>query len=156
MKFIELVNQIKSIEKCKVRIVKLGMFYEAFGIDAYILNLIAGLKVTKFGDGTPKCGFPVSSISKYINILNQENVWYAVYHTCEEGIDFTGINTIDYNGTKYYRKYFDEIRADREKTLLEVATNLDEEENKVDYMKNLLCLNDIVNERNTLLGEEYE
>ena len=61
----------------KLLLLKIGAFYVALGIDAYILHEILGLKLTDISN-VKKVGVPVRSIEKYIDLMQSYDIPYVV------------------------------------------------------------------------------
>lgn len=57
--------------------IRVGNFYEIIDYDAFIINSICDLKLTKLSN-TFKCGIPFNSIDKYTSILNEIPINYVV------------------------------------------------------------------------------
>lgn len=53
---------------------KSGIFYLAIDKDATFLSDIFGFKLTNLNDKIQKCGFPSSSIDKYLKLLKSHNL----------------------------------------------------------------------------------
>lgn len=75
MKILEEYNLFKLENERKIVLIKIGAFYTALGIDAYILNDILKLKLSDFSN-TKKVGIPVNSRIKYINIMQNYDIPY--------------------------------------------------------------------------------
>lgn len=58
----------------------LGNFYIARGKDAILLHELANLKLTCLEAETCKVGFPIASLEKYTDILEQKQFNYVVYY----------------------------------------------------------------------------
>lgn len=52
-------------------IFKSGIFFILLDNDARIASKLLNLKITYFTENVVKCGFPISSLEKYINILQK-------------------------------------------------------------------------------------
>ena len=61
----------------KLLLLKMGAFYVALGIDAYILHEILGLKLIDISN-VKKVGVPVGSIEKYIDLMQSYDIPYVV------------------------------------------------------------------------------
>ncbi len=73
MKMLAEYNMIKAEYMGKLLLLKMGAFYVALGIDAYILHEILGLKLTDISN-VKKVGVPVGSIEKYIDLMQSYDV----------------------------------------------------------------------------------
>lgn len=89
-----------------VIMIKYGNFYEIFDKDAIIINKELNYKLSKISD-TVKCGFPVSSIDKVLNILENKKINYIVIENKtivkEKSFEDNKYNTfdLDTNTIKY-------------------------------------------------------
>ena len=68
----------------KIVIIKLGAFYIATEEDAVLLHKKLNLKCNCFKNNTCKVGFPVNSLEKYMEKLNELNYSYIVYDMDKE------------------------------------------------------------------------
>lgn len=57
---------------------KAGIFYIFLDEDAELVSTKLGLKLTPLNDTILKCGFPISKLSKYINLLEEEKIAYKI------------------------------------------------------------------------------
>ena len=87
-------------------IIKSGNFYEVIDKDALIVNKLFGYKISKLSD-TIKCGFPITSIEKVVNILNEQYINYIIIEnnniTINKSFDKNSYNKfdLDINNIKY-------------------------------------------------------
>ena len=77
MKILAEYNKVKAEHIRKLLLLKMGAFYVALGIDAYILHEILGLKLTDMSN-VKKVGVPVGSIEKYIDLMQSYDIPYVV------------------------------------------------------------------------------
>jgi hypothetical protein len=86
--------------------IKIGNFYEIFDKDAVILSNVFNYKLSKISD-TIKCGFPISSLEKVLNVLKSKQINYVVIEknniTNKESFDNNIYNSFDFdiNNIKY-------------------------------------------------------
>lgn len=67
---------------------KSGNFYQAFDDDAYLLWYLCGYKINN-----RKVGFPLSALTKVLNILEERNIYYLIYNNDDEEIKYKdGVN----------------------------------------------------------------
>ena len=71
------INKVKAEYMGKLLLLKMGAFYVALGIDAYILHEILGLKLIDISN-VKKVGVPVGSIEKYIDLMQSYDIPYVV------------------------------------------------------------------------------
>ena len=57
----------------KIYLFKVGIFYIFLDDDARLMSSVLKLKLTKLNSVIYKCGFPVNSSEKYINLLKKYN-----------------------------------------------------------------------------------
>ena len=75
-----MLSNLQKINAGKIVLVKIGAFYIAKGKDAVLLNKILKLKNTCLEKEICKVGFPVNSLNKYIEKLNELEYGYIVYN----------------------------------------------------------------------------
>jgi DNA mismatch repair ATPase MutS len=68
---------------------KTGMFYIFLADDAYSIHDKYKLKLVKLNDEIYKCGFPINSLDKYMNLFKQDNLKIIIVND--------NYNPIDYN-----------------------------------------------------------
>ena len=97
-------NKIKYKEF--IIMIKFGNFYEIFDKDAVIASNILNYKLSKISD-TVKCGFPISSLDKVLNLLKDKQINYVVIEnnnvTNEQNFENNIYNSFDFdiNNIKY-------------------------------------------------------
>lgn len=64
----------KEKNEDKILLFKSGVFYIALDKDAIILSQLLNLKLTNLNDKVQKCGFPCSSIDKYLKLFELHNL----------------------------------------------------------------------------------
>lgn len=67
------LNEKKNNEDT-ILLFKSGIFYIALDKDATLLSQLLTLKLTNLNDKVKKCGFPCSSINKYLKLLESHNL----------------------------------------------------------------------------------
>lgn len=68
----------KETNKTTIYLFKSGIFYIALSDDAIFLASKFNLKLTNLNNTILKCGFPVSSIDKYIKKFNLNNINFEI------------------------------------------------------------------------------
>ena len=86
--------QIKN--KGKIVLCNAGNFYIAVGKDAVCLHEIIDLKLSCFKTEICKIGFPISSLEKYTDMIQEKNYSYIVYYFENEKLEVL----LEYNGKK--------------------------------------------------------
>ena len=74
-------EELKKKDKNKVYLFKVGIFYNILNGDAKVVSNAIGLKLTDLGPNLIKCGFPVSNLEKYTNLLKSKNLKFEVINT---------------------------------------------------------------------------
>lgn len=77
-KLLKQYNELKAKNKNKIYIFEVGIFYNILQEDAKIVSNSIGLKLTDLGPNLIKCGFPVSQLEKYSQLLNNKNIDFEV------------------------------------------------------------------------------
>ena len=115
MSFKPMMELLQTKNKGKIVIENNGNFYIAVGKDAVALNDLLDLKVTCFSPEVCKAGFPIASLEKYVDKLQNKKYSYIVYYFDKDKAELEVL--LDYNGnkarlncyifkhsTKYYKK----------------------------------------------------
>ena len=77
-KLLKKYNELKSKDKSKIYLFKVGIFYNIFNCDADIVSKALGLKITQLSDSLYKVGFPVSKIDKYAQLLKDKSIEFQI------------------------------------------------------------------------------
>lgn len=89
MKFYEFIEELQKINENKVVLIKSGVFFNAVGRDAIILEKIFNLKRTCFTKGVCKVGLPVNYVKENIlkikKKLEENNIGFVVYDEIQNG-----------------------------------------------------------------------
>ena len=60
---------MKKLDKDTILLFKSGIFYVLLDNDARLVSSILNLKLTHLNSEVVKCGFPINSLDKYLNLL---------------------------------------------------------------------------------------
>lgn len=71
-------EKLKKQDSSSIYLFRVGIFYNILNEDAKVVNEKIGLKITDLGPNIYKCGFPISQIDKYKNLLNQKGIKYQI------------------------------------------------------------------------------
>ena len=74
-KLYDLYENLKQKDSKTLYLFKSGIFYIFLDEDAKIIHNLFNLKLTNLNDKIVKCGFPASSLDKYIKLLNQQTAY---------------------------------------------------------------------------------
>lgn len=88
--------QIKN--KGKIILCNSGNFYIAIGKDAILLNELLELKLTCLKPEICKVGFPIVSLEKYTDLIQEKDYSYIVYFFDKEKIELEVL--MQYEGKK--------------------------------------------------------
>lgn len=80
MSFGKMVKLLQRKDNGKIILVNSGSFYIARGRDAVLLHNILNLKVNCMEAEICKIGFPLNSLEKYTQLIEQEQYSYIVYN----------------------------------------------------------------------------
>ena len=75
-----MVELLQQKDNGKIILVNSGSFYIARGRDAVLLHNILNLKVNCMETEICKIGFPLNSLDKYTQLIEQEQYSYIVYN----------------------------------------------------------------------------
>lgn len=70
--------ELKKHDKNYIYLFKNGIFFVALDEDATILSNSIGLKLTNLNNDIKKCGFPCSSLDKYLRLFNAFNLSVSI------------------------------------------------------------------------------
>ena len=79
MSFSKMFSILQRVEKEKIVLIKLGIFYIATGKDAVLLHNKLGLKCVCYKDNICKIGIPLESLEKYLKQIEKLKYSYIVY-----------------------------------------------------------------------------
>lgn len=80
MSFGKMIELLQRKDNGKIILVNSGSFYIARGKDAVLLHNILNLKVNCMEAEICKIGFPLNSLEKYTQLIEQEQYSYIVYN----------------------------------------------------------------------------
>lgn len=72
-KLFDLYKNLKNKDNDTLYLFKSGIFYIFLDEDAKIVNKLLNLKLTNLNTEILKCGFPINSLQKYLDLLNNTN-----------------------------------------------------------------------------------
>ena len=80
MGFSKMKELLQQKEKDKIVICNMGNFYVSIGRDAVLLNQLIDIKVSCFKEEICKVGFPIMSLEKYTDKIEEKQYSYVVYY----------------------------------------------------------------------------
>ncbi len=75
-----MMELLQKKNKNKIVLCNTGEFYIAVGKDAVLLHNLLDLQITCFKPEICKIGFPISSLEKYTDLIQEKNYSYVVYY----------------------------------------------------------------------------
>ena len=104
MAVITIIKTIKTIHPESIALVKVGKFYNVYGKDSYILSYLFGYRLKEV-ENVSTCGFPVESLHKILNKLENKKINYLLLdrrnnYDVDEILDNKNLNAY----TKTYEK----------------------------------------------------
>ena len=78
---------LKRSNQDSIYLFKSGIFLIAIDDDALFLSELFNLKLTNLNLDIKKCGFPISNLSKYINVLDKNNISYKIIDNYYSNVD---------------------------------------------------------------------
>lgn len=107
-KLLRQYNELKTKDKNKIYIFKVGIFYNILNEDARLVSKEIGLKLTDLGPDIIKCGFPIAKLDKYTTLLKQKNINFEVVSnqtSSNQNVSYDSIikkiQSIDLNNTTF-------------------------------------------------------
>lgn len=73
-KLFNIYSSQKKEDNNKILLFKSGIFYIAISDDALVLSKLFNFKLTNLNESIKKCGFPCSSIDKYLPLFQSYNL----------------------------------------------------------------------------------
>lgn len=77
-KLYSMYKNLKEKNSKKIYLFKSGIFYIALNNDAEILSTNFGFKITNLNDTVIKCGFPITSVDKYMKMFKYNNIDFDI------------------------------------------------------------------------------
>ena len=107
MKVVDLYNTYKDNYKEYVVFIRMGNFYETYNNDAYIISKIMNYKVKNISNNV-RVGFPIISLNKVLDELNNNKINYIVIEKDEIykisiKKKFRGNNYLNYDNNRLIR-----------------------------------------------------
>ena len=125
---------MKKTDKDTILLFKSGIFYILLDNDARLVSSILNLKLTQLNSDVVKCGFPISSLDKYLHLLIKYNL---------------NVKIIDLSSNTVYNPDEFSYNSETDSLLLELSQlNVDELSIKEAYSK----LEDFNNKANKILN----
>lgn len=73
--------ELKKTNSSKIYLFRSGLFYIFIEDDAYIMSKFLNLRLTNLNESVVKCGFPVSVLNKYLNLIKAFNYNIVIIDT---------------------------------------------------------------------------
>lgn len=80
-KLYDMYVKLKKQNSETIYLFKSGIFFLAIHNDAYLLSKIFKLKIGNLTDSIAKCGFPCSSLDKYVTLFKAHNLTIKIIET---------------------------------------------------------------------------
>ena len=80
MGFSKMMELLQRKEKGRIVFCNMGNFYVAIGKDAVLLNQLIDIKVSCFKEEICKVGFPIISLEKYTDKIEEKQYSYVIYY----------------------------------------------------------------------------
>ncbi len=102
MKVEDAIKMFKQAYTDSIVLVKVGSFFHAYGRDSYILSYLFNYQLKNFQNNHSTCGFPISSLDKVSNRLEQLEINYIAL---DKSQDFKITEKKDFTDNKYSKIY---------------------------------------------------
>lgn len=93
-KLMKQYQELKKEDPNLIYIFQVGIFYNILNEDARIVSNEIGLKLTDLSPEIIKCGFPISKLDKYTQLLDSHNLKYKLVSTHTSSNQNTSYNDI--------------------------------------------------------------
>lgn len=80
-KLLDMYTFLKKEDSKTLYLFKVGLFYNFLNNDAITVSNLTNLKITNLSPTILKCGFPLNSLDKYINLFNSLNLKIKIIDT---------------------------------------------------------------------------
>lgn len=77
-KLLKQYEEFKKQDPNTIYLFRIGIFYNILNSDAKVINEKLGLKITDLGPNISKCGFPISQLDKYVELLKKNDLKYKI------------------------------------------------------------------------------
>lgn len=105
-KLLNIYTNLKEKDSNTLYLFKVGLFYNFLNNDAITISNLVHLKVTNLSPSIVKCGFPVNSLEKYLNLFNSLNLNIKII----DSVDYNTVyNVNDYKLNSDIKNLFDKI-----------------------------------------------
>ena len=105
-KLLNIYTNLKEKDSNTLYLFKVGLFYNFLNNDAITISNLVHLKVTNLSPSIVKCGFPVNSLEKYLNLFNSLNLNIKII----DSVDYNTVyNVNDYKLNSDIKNIFDKI-----------------------------------------------
>ena len=146
--FSKMMELLQVKNKGKIVLCNAGNFYIAIGKDAVLLNELLGLKLSCIKPEMCKVGFPISSLEKYIDKIQEKRYSYIVYYFDQQKEELEVL--MEYKGKKK-----NEVKEERKNCY--ICSNDIKKYKKVDkYIMALTKLYEIEQEKEDKIQELKE
>lgn len=133
MKLVEIQKEMKRENPYKVIIFRYGVFYRAFGSDAYILWHFLKFQISD----EERLGFPISEIDEVITKLNATNISYYIRKSSDEIIEVTKTDDTYKKLLKEAQKEY-ELYLKKEEVLAKIEKKIMAEPKFIDEINKLI------------------
>ena len=107
IKINEMIKTIKELKPDTICLFKVGTFFHCYNRDSYIVAYLFGYQVRNIENNGKECGFPINSLDKVIEKLENENINYAIY---DKKDNYSESKVCDFKELNEYSKYFEKAR----------------------------------------------
>lgn len=103
-KLLKKYEELKKNDDKKTYLFRVGIFYNILNEDAKNVNEKIGLKITNLSPEIQKCGFPISQVDKYVDLLNKKGFQPILVDNLPNEM-----NIVDYTNNIELKKIYNNI-----------------------------------------------
>ena len=104
MSVINMVHNIKELFPEYVMLLKIGNFYECYNDDSKIISYLFDYKLKQLDNDDKNCGFPLISLNKIINNLENRYINYIII---DKSHNYEEVDKVNYKRKNNYYKLSD-------------------------------------------------
>lgn len=146
MSVVKIIKTMKEVHKDYLMLVKIGVFYHAYGRDAYILNYLFDYQLKPIEKDYVTNGFPEASLNRILATLEREKINYLIL---DRRNNYEVDQKTNYKKANTYNQKYEKARVyvNLNNRINNIQGFLKENINEKDFKEILLKMEKIIDER---------
>ena len=126
--------ELKKTDSSKIYLFKSGLFYIFLDDDAYLMSTHLNLRLTNLNQDVLKCGFPVNTLNKYLNLIKAFNYNVAII----DDLNSTPLSCNDYISNEKMKELINKLSLidSNNLSIKEIYSLVDDLSNQAKKIKN--------------------